>query len=184
MRIALYGTDLRKLRMHKQRLQENFAKIDNEVEVSCYEDKELLKNNLENFQVIFMEETSLQRFEMYAEFEQSRKKITFTTGKEIVTYCIKDIYYVEAELSKIHLTTKDGEYILPITITEAEKILEADGFIKIHRSYLINMGHISKIKGRIAVLDNGKEMPISKYRLKQVKEEYLKMMEERKRKGL
>ena len=46
------------------------------------------------------------------------------------------------------------------------------------------MGHISKIKGRIAVLDNGKEMPISKYRLKQVKKEYLKMMEEGKRKGL
>lgn len=178
MRIALYGTDLRKLRMHKQRLQENFAKIDNEVEISCYEDKGLLKNNLEDFQVIFMEETSLQKFEMYAESEKSRKKIAFAIGKEIVTYYIKDIYYVEAELSKIHLATKDGEYILPITITEAEKILEADGFIKTHRSYLINMAHISKLKSRIAVLDNGKEMPISKYRSKQVREKYLKMMEE------
>ncbi len=177
MRIALYGTDLRKLRMHKQRLQENFAKIDNEVEISCYEDKGLLKNNLEDFQVIFMEETSLQKFEMYAESEKSRKKIAFAIGKEIVTYYIKDIYYVEAELSKIHLATKDGEYILPITITEAEKILEADGFIKTHRSYLVNVAHISKIKSRIAVLDNGREVPISKYRLKRVKEEYLKMLE-------
>lgn len=178
MRIALYGTDSKSLRMHKERLQENFANIDNEVEVFCYEDEESLKSNLKKFQVIFMEEAIMQKFETYADYGQSRKKITFTAGKEVVTFYIKDIYYVEAELSKIHLVTRDSEYILPITITEAEKILEADGFIKTHRSYLINVAHISKIKSKLAVLDNGKEMPISKYRLKQVREEYLKMLEE------
>lgn len=178
MRIALYGTDVKRLKQHKQRLQESFAKIDNKVEVACYEDEELLKNNLKNYQIIFMEEPIMKQFEVYAENWRGMKRITFRAGTEIETYLISDIYYVEAELSKIHVVTKGGEYILPITITEAEKILELEGFIKTHRSYLINVVHIIRIKSRMAVLDNGSEIPISKYRMKQVKEEYLKLMGE------
>ncbi|MGN0368905.1 MAG: LytR/AlgR family response regulator transcription factor, partial [Wujia sp.] len=172
MRIALYGTDAKRLNMHKKHLLQNFALIDNEVHVSCYEDEDELKSNLTDYQVIFMEETIIKQFESYTEQAQEKKKITFTAGKEVVTFNLGDIYYVEAELSKIHLMTKDGEYVLPMTITDAEKILEAEGFIKTHRSYLVNVLHINRIKSKAAFLDNGAEIPISKYRLKQVRQKY------------
>ncbi len=177
MQIALFGTDSNVLKKHKETLKEKFKGMDSEVIVSCYDDEELLKNNLKNYQVILMEEPIMEKFETYAEYRTDKRKITFTTGRGLETYYIRDIYYVEAELSKIHLITKEREHILPITITEAENILEAYGFIKPHRSYLINVVHINRIRGRMMVLDNGKEIPISKYRLKQIREEFLKMTE-------
>lgn len=49
-------------------------------------------------------------------------------------------------------------------------LLEEEGFVKVHRSYLVNEDHVVRIKHRIAFMDNGKEVPISKYRVKDVKE--------------
>ncbi len=41
--------------------------------------------------------------------EKVWRKITFSAGKELGTFYVDDIYYVEAELSKIHLVTEKEE---------------------------------------------------------------------------
>ena len=65
MRIALYGTDGDKLQKHKQRLYKNIVAVDDTVEIICCQDEKLLKENLKDFQMIFMEETALDKFEQY-----------------------------------------------------------------------------------------------------------------------
>lgn len=170
MKIALYGTDESVLENHKRRLYKNIVALDKEVEIFCYKDENILKQHLKEYQIVFMEEAALAQFEEYIVANPSRKKVTWALGKEIGTFFVDDIYYVEAELSKIHLVTKDGEFILSVSISKAQEILEKEGFVKVHRSYLANANHVVRIKHRIAYMDNGKEIPVSKYRLKDVRE--------------
>lgn len=170
MRIALYGTDGDKLQKHKQRLYKNIVAVDDTVDIICCQDEKLLKENLKDFQMIFMEEEALDRFEQYLMNNPNRRKVTLSVGKEIGTFFVNDIYYVEADLSKIRLVTKEGEFLLSISISQVQGILENEGFVKVHRSYLVNSSHVIRVKHRTAFMDNGKEIPISKYRLKEVKE--------------
>lgn len=170
MRIALYGTDGEKLEEHRQRLHKNIVGVDDTVEIICCQNEQILKDHLKDFQVIFMEETVLDRFEQYLMNNPNRRKVTLSVGKEIGTFFVDDIYYVEADLSRIHLVTKEGESLLSISISKVQEILESEGFVKVHRSYLVNSSHVIRIKHRTAFMDNGKEIPISKYRLKEVKE--------------
>lgn len=179
MKIALYGSNKEELVKEKERLVNNFAneKTSQKVEVFCFYDEEELKQNLKHYQIILMEKEGIKEFKKCLSGEKARRKITFSTGKELGTFYVDDIYYVEAELSKIHLVTEKEEYVIPISISETEKLLEEDGFIKTHRSYLINANHIKEIKHRLVILDNGQELPISKYRIKEVRVKYLEMVE-------
>ena len=170
MRIALYGTDGDKLQKHKQRLYRNIVSVDDTVEIICCQDEESLKANLKDFQMIFMEESALDQFEQYIMNNQNRRKVTFAVGKEIGTFFLDDIYYVEADLSKIHLVTKEGDFLLAISISKVQDMLEKEGFVNVHRIYLVNSNNVVHIKHRIAFMDNGKEVPISKYRLKDVRD--------------
>lgn len=117
-----------------------------------------------------MEETALDKLEQYLKNNPNRRKVTLSFGKENGTFFVDDVYYVEADLSQIHLVTKEGEFLLSISISQAQEVLEKEGFVKVHRSYLVNSNHVVRIKHRTAFMDNGKEIPISKYRLKEVKE--------------
>lgn len=179
MKIALYGSNKEELVKEKERLVNNFAneKTSQKVEVFCFYDEEELKKNLKHYQIILMEKEGIKEFKKCLAGEKVRRKITFSAGKELGTFYVDDIYYVEAELSKIRLVTEKEEYVIPISISETEKLLEGDGFIKTHRSYLINANHIKEIKHRLVILDNGQELPISKYRIKEVRVKYLEMVE-------
>lgn len=179
MRIALYGSNKDEIEKERERLVNNFTtdKMSQKVEVFCFHDEEELKENLKNYQIILMEKEGIIEFSKCMTGEKIQKKITFSAGKELGTFYLDDIYYVEAELSKIHLVTGNGEYVIPISISETEKLLDGDGFIKTHRSYLINANHIKEIKHRLVILDNGKELPVSKYRIKQVRVKYLELTE-------
>ena len=170
MRIALYGTDEEKLEKHKQRLHKNIVGVDDAVEIICCQDELELKDHLKDFQMIFMEETALDKFEQYLKNNPNRRKVSLSVGKEVGTFFVDDIYYVEADLSRIRLVTKEGEFLLSISISQVQEVLEKEGFVKVHRSYLVNSNQVVRLKHRIAFMDNGKEIPVSKYRLKEVKE--------------
>lgn len=178
IRIALYGNNEEELEQNRKEFVHNFAnnEIDKEIEIACFHEEEKLKEKWKEYQIILMEKEGLRQFKKCVSERKKRRKVTFSAGKELGTFYLDDIYYVEAELSKIHLVTKSDEYVLPLSISETEKLLEGDGFIKTHRSYLINAKHIKEIKHLLVILDNGKELPISKYRIKQVRTEYLELL--------
>lgn len=177
MRIALYGNDKDELeREWEKSFNYDTDNYKHRIEIFSHQDEQKLMENLAGFQIVLMETEGIRGFKRFLSEEQEEKKITFSAGKSLYTFCLDDIYYIEAELSKIHLVTGSEEYVLPITISEAEDLLGTYGFLKIHRGYLINASHIQNIKQRTALLDNGKELPVSKYRLKCVKAKYLDLV--------
>lgn len=58
------------------------------------------------------------------------------------------------------------------TMEQLEKELADDGFIRIHRSYLVNYLHIYQIKSQKIILTTKKELPLSRDRASEVKKIY------------
>ena len=77
---------------------------------------------------------------------------------------IKDIYYLEADGMYTQLYRHNGERMLVSkSLSKFEQALELKGFLRIHRSYLVNLIHIQSINrnnGCSVQMVNGKEIPI------------------------
>lgn len=94
-----------------------------------------------------------------------KQKISLDIGNEIVYKEIKDIIYLEADGNYTFIHFENLKKVIVIDrIGNFETLLEGFNFFRVHRSYLVNIGHISRyIKGRggIIVLSNGHEVPIA-----------------------
>lgn len=55
-------------------------------------------------------------------------------------------------------------------------LLNSEGFIQVHKSYVVNMQYIKDLTNNSLVLDDGTEIPVSKKRKIQVKKDYLKYL--------
>ncbi|MBR1865614.1 MAG: LytTR family transcriptional regulator [Lachnospiraceae bacterium] len=171
MRIALIGMSLEELQQHRRRMETYYSRMGEPVEIQCYEDAGKLQETMFQFHIILLRETGISEFEQWLEREQ-RKRICLVTRKEIVTCPVEDVCYIRAELSTIHLHRRNGTVTLPLSISEAEQQLEAYGFIRIHKSYLVNSMHIFSLTRSAVTLEDGTELPVSKYRIQEVREQY------------
>lgn len=58
-------------------------------------------------------------------------------------------------------------------LDNVERKLEGCHFLRIHKSFLVNMKHIRKISNYMAYLDTGEELPIPRLRFQTVKEAFV-----------
>ena len=59
------------------------------------------------------------------------------------------------------------------TLTSLESELEAHGFLRIHKSFLVNMQHIRKVRSRECLLTDGTTLAVSEKNYSQQKQKYL-----------
>jgi len=74
---------------------------------------------------------------------------------------IKDIYYIEAERNYCRIFSKGKEFLLVMTLKDINEKLPKEHFIRIHRSFIVNLTHIDEVAGS-HVLVSRKVIPISK----------------------
>ncbi|QIP15663.1 response regulator transcription factor [Spirosoma aureum] len=80
--------------------------------------------------------------------------------EKIVKIFIADILYVEADRNYCHLCTVDKEYLLTTTLKVMEDKLPAAYFVRVHRSYLVNLTLVDEVgEGHIGI--KGKTIPLS-----------------------
>jgi len=80
---------------------------------------------------------------------------------------VKEISFIEAQDDYVAIYTKERSHLKKETLSGLEKRLDSRQFVRIHRSYLINIDYLSKIEpyakdSRIAVLKDGKTLPVSR----------------------
>lgn len=115
----------------------------------------------------------------FAHLQASSETIKFQINGEIVSIPLEHILYIEAQLHtvKVLVQSKDPknpkEYIFYSSIGKLEQQLSEKGFLRIHKSYLVNMAHIRQYQCRKVLLDNGKELNASANRYSEQKERYL-----------
>lgn len=80
---------------------------------------------------------------------------------------VNDIHYFEADDDQVKISTVDGHFYKNKTMGFFERTLDAEQFIRIHRSYLINLAQVSKIELKekdsyIVLLKSDIWLPVSK----------------------
>ncbi|WP_240771346.1 LytTR family DNA-binding domain-containing protein [Nocardioides sp. GY 10113] len=77
-----------------------------------------------------------------------------------------DITHVEAQGDYARLHTRSGEsYLVRVPLSSLEEEWSASGFVRIHRSLLVALGHVDEVRqeaGRCTVLVAGTELPVSR----------------------
>lgn len=80
---------------------------------------------------------------------------------------VEQIICFEARDDYVEIRTPSGSYLKKETLNRLEKMLDSRQFIRIHRSYLLNIGYLSRIEpyskdSRISVLKDGSTLPVSR----------------------
>lgn len=79
---------------------------------------------------------------------------------KMVKVFINDILYIEAERNYCKIHCKEKEHLLVATLKDLEEKLSKNTFLRIHRSFIINLSHIDEIATSHVVIVK-KAIPIS-----------------------
>ena len=75
------------------------------------------------------------------------------------------IQYVQAQGDYARLHTDDGSYLVRVPMSDLERQWSAAGFVRIHRSYLVALAHVSRLRlgaSSPTVLVGATELPVSR----------------------
>ncbi|MBR2950130.1 MAG: response regulator transcription factor [Lachnospiraceae bacterium] len=101
------------------------------------------------------------------------EKLVIETEEETFLMPCSDIWYLEAQLHKSMLFTKKGIYRLRSNFSKAAAmLLEKNEFVQCHRSFVVNMQHLSAITKTELLLDDMTRIPISRSMQKAVQEAF------------
>ncbi|MEM1340295.1 MAG: LytTR family DNA-binding domain-containing protein [Bacteroidota bacterium] len=94
---------------------------------------------------------------------------------EYVKVNLEELVYVESIKNHIKLITTKETIITLMGISQMEEILPTQYFVRIHRSYLVALNHISKFTANYLIIKN-KHLPIGKH----FKQKFFEKINERK----
>lgn len=123
----------------------------------------------------FSEEIDRVCQDMMTQFKRNEVQwLRFSNEKDDTVYAIniQKLIYVETYGKLCRLRSSDGEKEVRISFGKIAEKLSEFNFIQPHRSYLINPTYIYRIDADTVLLDNGEQIPISKYRREKTKEAY------------
>ena len=84
-----------------------------------------------------------------------------------------EIRYAEAQGDYARLHTAGGSHLLRSPLTTLEEEWAAAGFVRIHRSLLVNLAHIDEVRvvgGRCSVVVGGTELGVSRRHTRELRD--------------
>lgn len=98
---------------------------------------------------------------------EQHNRVVVKTGNNIRIIPVQEIEYLQADDDYVKIHTKDGSFLKKKTISYFEKVLDASQFVRVHRSYIVQVQQVTRIEpyekdGHIAILKSGEKIPISK----------------------
>ena len=100
-------------------------------------------------------------------------KITVRSGQKISVINITDVNFIKADGDYVSIATETGRWLKEQTMKYYEQNLPTD-FVRVHRSYIVNVAKISKIERygqqQLIELRNGEKIKVSNSGYKALKE--------------
>ncbi len=95
------------------------------------------------------------------------ERIVVKNGGKIKIIPVPQIQYLEAADDYVKIYTAEGSFLKSKTMAFFEKALPQDSFVRIHRSYIINIQEITRIdpyekENHLAILRSGARVPVSR----------------------
>ena len=101
-------------------------------------------------------------------------KLPFQTEEGMIFVAPSDIWYVEATGHYSTLHTAEIRHLLRHSFSEMLKRLNGqDSFVQCHRSFLVNVQHVSAITKTELIMDNRVKIPISRNCYKAVNQRFI-----------
>lgn len=94
-------------------------------------------------------------------------------GNAVTKLRYSDVIYIEKIAKDIVLHTESETFTTRKSLTEAEQELAPYGFVRTHAGFLVNLAYVELINPTNALLKNGKSIPISRQKLKLLKDMFL-----------
>lgn len=105
--------------------------------------------------------------------KNKESNLIINTKGEIYKININEITYIEILKKDMIIHTLSKYYEVKMSMEKIEKELELYNFFRCHRSFLVNINYIENIKQYVAILENSEEVPVSRHRFKDLKNEFL-----------
>jgi hypothetical protein len=101
-------------------------------------------------------------------------RITVRYGQKIKIIHVNDILFLRADGDYVDIHTAEGHWLKEQTMKYTEEILPPDRFVRTHRSYIVNIHHISRIERYgeqyLMILSKGEKIKISNARYQILKQ--------------
>ncbi len=97
---------------------------------------------------------------------EERSRIVVKKGSNLVILPIHTVFYIEAFDDYVKVHTKDGFFLKKKTMSHYEKVLDPAQFVRVHRSFLLNIQELTRIEpltkdNHVALLKSGARVPLS-----------------------
>lgn len=83
---------------------------------------------------------------------------------------VKNILFMEAQNQNIMIYTSKENHCVRYNLSDYEKELASDGFLRIHRGYLVSLAHVKNLGKGEVTLTNNTHLPVSRSKEKELKE--------------
>ena len=98
---------------------------------------------------------------------QYAQRIVVKDGVKVHVIPVDRLDYAEAQDDYVALASGGKKYLKQQTIASLEACLDPARFVRIHRSYLVNLERVAKIEpfgkdSRLAILADGAQLPVSR----------------------
>lgn len=105
--------------------------------------------------------------ESVAQSPTQNNRIVVKNGSKIKIIPVQDVHYLEAADDYVKVFTHEGYFLKNKTMSHFEQSLDAGLFVRSHRSYIVNLQHITRIDpyekdSHIAILKSGAKVPVSR----------------------
>ncbi len=101
------------------------------------------------------------------------KKIPVEKGDGVLLISLSDVRFIVAFDDRVFVNTFEEQYLCRFSLTELERKLNSQGFVRVHRSYIANLQHIVEIQPFFngtynLIVDDKKKtiVPVSRSRVK------------------
>jgi len=94
-------------------------------------------------------------------------RVLVRDGPRVHVIPVDKIDYVQAQDDYVCFRSEGKDYLKEQTLAEVEASLDPKAFVRIHRSYLLNMARLVRVdqderENRVAVLTDGRRLPVSR----------------------
>lgn len=131
---------------------------------------------VEHGQAQVTDDTSVQGSPTKASVAGSGIRINLLRNDNIIVTDTADIYYAEAQEKVTKVYTKNGEFTMPVSISDFHGRLPQESFFRCHRSYLVNLSQIREIVPwfnntyLLRLRDLEAEVPVSRGKVKEFRQ--------------
>lgn len=111
-----------------------------------------------------------------AEIEQGKRHFNFRMDGKEVCLLLSELLYFESEGNYLKVYTEGEEYRFRSTITAVEGTLKKDGFIRLHKGFLVNQSAIRLFGTEVAELTDGTSLPVGKTYAEEAKQQFMRYL--------